>query len=82
MASFIVRNGLLATAKLPDTQILLIGRSSLLKKSKMNTVLTGKLEGVKESIYNTALEELNDKGGSVPLHFNYAKVNIIYKFFQ
>lgn len=74
MTSFIVRNGLLASAKLPETQILLIGRSKLLKNSKLTGVLAEKLKGINESTFNFALEELSDKGGSVPLLFNYAKV--------
>ena len=74
MANFVIRNGLFASAKLPETQIFVIGRYNALKKSKYLGILAEKLQGINETHYNSALEQLNAKGGSVPLHLNCAKL--------
>ena len=74
MATFTVRGGLNPQRKLPDTQMLIIGRQSLLKTVEFNKELAEKLAPVSADHFDNAKALLNAGNGSVPLHMDFAKV--------
>ena len=75
MATFTVRGGLNPQRKLPDTQVLIIGRKSLLKAVDFNKELAEKLAPVSADHFDNAKALLNAGNGSVPLHMDFAKVS-------
>lgn len=73
MSSLRISAGLNKEARLPDTQVVFIGRHKHLKSLSYASVAE-KLPGVKEEVFNEAIRQLDSEGGSVPLHLNLAKV--------
>lgn len=77
MANFTVRFGLNLERNLQraDTQMLLIGRKTMLNAVDFNKNLTAKLAPfVDEELFKRGMAQLNASGGSVPLYLNMVKV--------
>lgn len=74
MSSFCVAVGLNTGVRLPDSQIILIGRHKHLKSLSFDQSLREKLQNVDESMFLAALKQLEPDGGSVPLYLDLAKV--------
>jgi hypothetical protein len=73
MSTLRVAAGLNKTNKLPETQVVFIGRHKHLKALTYESVAE-KLQGVNEVLFNEAVKQLDAEGGSVPIHLNLAKV--------
>lgn len=75
MSSFTVTAGLNKGVRLPDSQVVLIGRNKHIKGLNFDD-LCDKLQGVDERVFKAAIEQLQGDGGSVPLYLDSAKVNL------
>lgn len=73
MSTLRVTAGLDKDARLPETQVVLIGRHKHIKALKYQSV-ADKLHGVDEKVFGEAIKQLDAEGGSVPLYLNLAKV--------
>lgn len=73
MSTLRLSAGINKDSKLPDTQVVLIGRNKHIKALKYASVAE-KLCGVDEKVFTEALKQLDAEGGSIPLYLNLAKV--------
>ncbi|KAI6173472.1 CYTOSOL-AP domain-containing protein [Aphelenchoides besseyi] len=74
MATFRVHSGLSSESGLPDSQVVLIGKYSLLKSIQYDDQLANKLKGVEKSLFENAVKRLQSGGSSIPLHLDLAKL--------
>jgi len=74
MASFTVKQGLNLESRVPDAQMLIIGRKSLLKDLALTGPLVEKLKPVDEAIFKHAIDHINSGNGSVSLFTDLIKV--------
>jgi probable aminopeptidase NPEPL1 len=59
--------------KLPDAQVVLVGRHKLLKSLVFDELLSEKLSSVDDKLFNAAIKQLQPEG-SVPIYLNLAQV--------
>lgn len=77
MATFHIHSGLNKALKLPQTQLLFVGRHKCLKAITFDDVLKEKLVNVDENLFNAALKQLQPES-SVPIYLDLAKVNFFF----
>ncbi|KAI6221406.1 CYTOSOL-AP domain-containing protein [Aphelenchoides fujianensis] len=73
MAAFRVFEGLNPEFGLPNAQVVIVGRYSLIKSLPFEDVAE-KLKGVTKETFETALQRLQSSGSSIPLHLDLAQV--------